>query len=49
VEWNINHHHRASTFLAVQYKVEENADGGKTVWVGELEVRPRIAQPNRSF
>ena len=24
------HHHRASTFLPVQYKVEENADGSKT-------------------
>ena len=42
VEWNINHHHRATTFLPVQYKVEENADGSKTVWVGELEVRQRM-------
>jgi len=42
VEWNINHHHRATTFLPVQYSVEENADGSKTVWVGELEVRQRM-------
>lgn len=42
VEWNIPHHHRASTFIPVQYKVEENADGSKTVWVGELEVRQRM-------
>ena len=42
VEWNIPHHHRASTFLPVQYKVEENQDGSKTVWVGELEVRQRM-------
>src|ERR1035437_3365262 len=42
VEWNITHHHRATTFLPVQYKVEENADGSKTVWVGELEVRQRM-------
>ncbi len=42
VEWNIPHHHRASTFLPVQYKVEENPDGSKTVWVGELEVRQRM-------
>jgi len=42
VEWNINHHHRATTFLPVQYSVEENSDGGKTVWVGELEVRQRM-------
>jgi tetratricopeptide (TPR) repeat protein len=26
----------------VQYRVEENADGSKTVWVGELEVRQRM-------
>ena len=42
VEWNIPHHHRATTFLPVQYKVESNADGSKTVWVGELEVRHRM-------
>jgi tetratricopeptide (TPR) repeat protein len=42
VEWNIPHHHRATTFIPVQYKVEENPDGGKTVWVGELEVRQRM-------
>jgi tetratricopeptide (TPR) repeat protein len=42
VEWNINHHHRATTFLPVQYSVEENANGSKTVWVGELEVRQRM-------
>ena len=42
VEWNIPHHHRASTFIPVQYKVEENADGSKTIWVGELEVRQRM-------
>ncbi len=42
VEWNIPHHHRASTFIPVQYRVEENADGSKTVWVGELELRERM-------
>ena len=42
IEWNIPHHHRASTFLPVQYRTEENADGSKTVWVGELEVRQRM-------
>ncbi len=42
VEWNIPHHHRASTFIPVQYKLEENADGSKTIWVGELEVRQRM-------
>ncbi len=42
VEWNIPHHHRASTFLPVQYSFEENQDGSKTVWVGELEIRHRM-------
>ena len=42
IEWNIPHHHRASTFLPVQYSLEENGDGSKTVWVGELEVRHRM-------
>jgi tetratricopeptide (TPR) repeat protein len=41
IEWNIPHHHRATSFLPVQYSVEENGDGSKTVWVGELEVRHR--------
>ncbi len=42
IEWNIPHHHRATTFLSVQYRLEKNADGSATVWVGELEVRQRM-------
>ena len=42
IEWNIPHHHRASTFLPVQWSTEENSDGSKTIWVGELEVRQRM-------
>jgi tetratricopeptide (TPR) repeat protein len=42
VEWNIPHHHRATTFIPVQHQLEENKDGSKTVWVGELEVRHRM-------
>ena len=42
VEWNIPHHHRASTFLPVQYRIETGADGSRTVWVGELELRHRM-------
>ena len=42
IEWNIPHHHRASTFIPVQHSVEEGTDGSKTVWVGELEVRHRM-------
>ncbi len=42
IEWNIPHHHRASTFSPVQYSVEDGPDGSKTVWVGELELRHRM-------
>ena len=42
IEWNIPHHHRASTFSPVQWRAEENADGSKTIWVGELEIRHRM-------
>ncbi len=42
VEWNIPHHHRASSFQTVPYRIEENPDGSKTVWVGELELRHRM-------
>ena len=42
IEWNIPHHHRATTFLPVQYRIEEGSDGSRTVWVGELEVRQRM-------
>ncbi|MFV0378091.1 MAG: DUF5107 domain-containing protein [Mangrovibacterium sp.] len=42
LEWNIPHHHRATTFAPVQYSVEEAEDGSKTVWVGELEIRHRM-------
>ena len=42
IEWNIPHHHRASTFIPVQWSREDNPDGSKTIWVGELEVRQRM-------
>ena len=42
IEWNIPHHHRATSALPVQYQTEENADGSKTIWVGELEMRSRM-------
>ena len=42
VEWNIPHHHRPTSFLPIPYKVEVNADGSKTVWIGELELRDRM-------
>jgi tetratricopeptide (TPR) repeat protein len=42
IEWDLPHHHRATSFLPMQYKVEELPDGSKTVWVGELELRDRM-------
>src|SRR5260370_5311849 len=42
IEWNIPHHHRPTTFLPVQYRISDNEDGSKTVWVGELELRDRM-------
>jgi len=56
VEWNLPHHHRASSFLPVQYRLEEGADGSRTVWVGEMELRHRLRwtigltlRPGRSY
>jgi tetratricopeptide (TPR) repeat protein len=56
VEWNIPHHHRASSFMPVRYQVDENADGSKTVWLGEMELRHRMRwlvgltlYPDRSY
>jgi tetratricopeptide (TPR) repeat protein len=37
IEFNWPQHHRPSTFDPVDYKLEEHADGSKTVWVNEVE------------
>ncbi|HEY0274165.1 MAG TPA: DUF5107 domain-containing protein, partial [Chitinophaga sp.] len=37
IEFNWPQHHRPSTFDPVDYTLEENADGSKTVWVNEVE------------
>jgi len=42
IEWCIPHHHRATTFMPVDYTLQENADGSKTIWVGETELRHRM-------
>lgn len=42
VEWNIPHHHRATSFMPVLYRTHENKDGSKSVSVGELELRDRM-------
>jgi tetratricopeptide (TPR) repeat protein len=41
VEWNIPHHHRATTFMTVDSLLENRPDGSATVWVGEIELRHR--------
>lgn len=38
IEFNWPQHHRPSTFSPVDYTIEENADGSKTVWVNEVEL-----------
>ena len=42
IEFCVFHHHRASTFLPVDYRLVENQDGSKTIWIGELEPRHRM-------
>jgi len=42
VEWNIPHHHRATSYLPVDHRLVKNPDGSSTIWVGELELRHRM-------
>jgi tetratricopeptide (TPR) repeat protein len=42
VEWDVPHHHRASSFMPVDFRIEDHPDGSKTVWVGEMELRDRM-------
>lgn len=56
IEWCVIHHHRASTFLPVDYDLAENPDGSKTIWIGETEPRHRMrwtigitAYPGKSY
>jgi len=39
IEWCVLHHHRASTYLPLDYTTIENSDGSKTIWVAEHEPR----------
>ena len=56
IEWCVIHHHRASTFMPVDYDLEENTDGSKTIWIGETEPRHSMrwtigitAYPGKSY
>ena len=42
IEWNVFHHHRNTILMPVDYTLEHNPDGSKTVWVGETERRHRM-------
>ena len=37
IEFNWPQHHRPSTFQPIDYTIEENSDGSKTIWVNEVE------------
>ena len=37
IEFNWPQHHRPTTFMPLEAAEEENPDGGKTVWTGEVE------------
>lgn len=37
IEFNWPQHHRPSTFEPIDYKMDNNADGSKTIWVNEVE------------
>ena len=43
VEWNVFHHHRATSQYPVDYKLVDNGNGSKTIWVGEVERRHRMS------
>jgi len=38
IEFNWPQHHRPSTYSPVDFTIEENPDGSKTVWVNEIEL-----------
>ncbi|MBO5903796.1 MAG: DUF5107 domain-containing protein [Clostridia bacterium] len=42
IEFNWPQHHRPTTFMPLEAVIEENADGSKTVWTGEVEAFNRM-------
>lgn len=42
-EWNVFHHHRATSHTPIDYKTVANKDGSKTIWIGETELRHRMS------
>ncbi|MBQ9893577.1 MAG: DUF5107 domain-containing protein [Bacteroidales bacterium] len=43
VEWNVFHHHRSTSHTPCDWRMVEDADGSKTIWVGETELRHRMS------
>lgn len=42
VEWNVFHHHRQTSHVPCDWKIVDDADGSKTIWIGETEYRHRM-------
>ena len=42
VEWNFPHHHRANTFMPMDYTIQRHDDGRVTLWLTEIERRHRM-------
>ena len=42
VEWNVFHHHRQTSHIPCDWKIVDNGDGSKTIWLGETEYRHRM-------
>lgn len=42
VEFNWPQHHRPATFMPVNYKIEEHADGSRTIWLSDHEPMNRL-------
>jgi tetratricopeptide (TPR) repeat protein len=42
IEWDVFHHHRATSFMPVDYALASGPDGSRTIWVGETERRQRM-------
>jgi tetratricopeptide (TPR) repeat protein len=42
IEFNWPQHHRPATFLPVDFAIEENSDGSKTIWCGDHDPMSRL-------
>ena len=43
VEWNVFHHHRATSQYPIDWRLVDNGNGSKTIWIGEAENRHRMS------